>query len=111
MLRRIRIPMCMKMKTVILRIALGLAVLGTVGCEGYYGAYPGYSGPYYAGYGGPYYGGYQGSVTVAVGDRPYYVHGPGYYTGHSYYAWRPGHWGWRHGHRVWTHGHYVVRGY
>ena len=44
-------------------------------------AYPGY-GPYYGGgYGGgpyynrPYYGGYPGSVTVEVGDRPYYVHG------------------------------------
>ena len=33
MLRRIRIPVCMKMKTVILRIALGLAVLGAVGCK------------------------------------------------------------------------------
>ena len=101
----------MKMKSVILRIALGFAVLGAVGCEGYYAAYPGYSGPYYAGYGGPYYGGYPASVTVAVGDRPYYVYGPGYYAGHSYYVWRPGHWGWRHGHRVWTHGHYIVRGY
>jgi len=88
------------------------AALGVAGCEGYYSAYPGY-GPYYGGpnYGGPYYGGYPGSVTVEVGDRPYYVHGSGYYTGHTYYAWRAGHWGSRHGHRAWIHGHYVVRGY
>ena len=46
--------------------------------EATYTAYPGY-GPYYGGYGGgpyyngPYYGGYPGSVTVEVGDRPYYT--------------------------------------
>jgi len=112
----------MKMKSLILRLALVCAALGAAGCEGYYSAYPGY-GPYYGGpnyggpnyggpnYGGPYYGGYPGSVTVEVGDRPYYVRGPGYYAGHTYYAWRPGHWAWRHGQRVWIHGHYVVRGY
>jgi hypothetical protein len=83
------------------------AAFGAGGCEGYYSASPGY-GPYY---GGPYYGGYPGSVTVEVGDRPYYVHGPGYYVGHTYYVWRPGHWAWRHGQRVWIRGHYVVRGY
>jgi len=88
------------------------AVFGMAACEGYYSAYPGY-GPYHNGpyYGGPYYGGYPGSVTVEVGDRPYYVHGSGYYAGHTYYAWRAGHWRWRHGHRAWIHGHYVVRGY
>jgi hypothetical protein len=102
----------MKMKSLILRLALVCAALGAGGCEGTYSAYPGY-GPYYGGpnYGGPYYGGYPGSVTVEVGDRPYYVRGPGYYAGHTYYAWRPGHWAWRHGQRVWIHGHYVVRGY
>ena len=96
------------MKSVIFRLALGFAVLCAAGCEWYYAGYPGYYGPYY---GGPYYGGYPGSVTIAVGDRPYYAHGPGYYAGHTYYAWRPGHWAWRHGQRVWIHGHYVVRGY
>ena len=93
---------------------------GANGCTGYYGyppAYgPGYAGygaygPGYAGYGsyGPGYGAYPGSVTVAIGDRPYYTRGPGYYVGRSYYVWRPGHWAWRHGQRVWVHGHYVVR--
>jgi hypothetical protein len=103
------------------------AALAAVGCEGYYSASPGYgpyygggpyygSGPYYGGrYGsGPYYGGrayagYPGSVTVEVGDRPYYVRGPGYYQGRTYYVWKPGHWASRHGQRVWIHGHYVVR--
>lgn len=100
----------MKMKSFILHLALGFAVLCAAGCEGYYAANPGYHGPYYGGYGGPYYGGYPGSVTIAVGDRPYY-RGPGYWTGGAYYVWRPGHWAWRHGQRVWIRGHYVVRGY
>jgi hypothetical protein len=87
--------------------------LGAGGCEGTYTAYPGY-GPYYGGPGpGPYYGqgyaAYPGSVTVEVGDRPYYTHGPGYYVGRTYYVWRPGHWAWRHGQKVWIRGHYVVR--
>ena len=64
-------------------------------------------GPYY---GGPSYGGYPGSVTVEVGDRPYYVHGAGYYAGRTYYVWKPGHWVVRNGQRVWIHGHYIVRG-
>ena len=104
------------MKCSVLLFALVSAVLGLVGCGGYYSDYPGY-GPYYGGgYGGgqyynrPYYGGYPGSVTVAVGDRPYYRHGAGYYVGRSYYVWKPGHWSSRHGQRVWVHGHYVVRG-
>ena len=59
---------------------------------------------------GPYYGGYPGSVTVEVGDRPYYRSRAGYYVGRTYYVWRPGHWAWRNGQRVWIHGHYVVRG-
>ncbi len=62
----------MKIKPIILGIALVCAVLGASGCGGYYTAYPGY-GPYYGGYGpGPYYGS-PGSVTIAVGDRPYYL--------------------------------------
>jgi hypothetical protein len=79
---------------------------------GYYARYPGY-GPY-AGYGHPGYGypsyGYPGSITVEVGDRPYYTRGPGYYVGRSYYVWRPGHWVYRNGRRIWVHGHYVLRG-
>ena len=88
--------------------------LGAAGCEGTYTAYPGY-GPYYGGYGpygpayGPGYAAYPGSVTVEVGDRPYYNRGAGYYVGSSYYVWRPGHWTSRYGRRVWIHGHYVVR--
>lgn len=90
---------------VILPVLLLSALFWAAGCEGYYTAYPGY-GPYY---GGPYYGN-PGSVTIAVGDRPYYVRGPGYRYGGVYYVWRPGHWAWRHGQQVWIHGHYVVRG-
>lgn len=83
--------------------------------SGYY-AGPGYGPGYYAGsgyYGGPGYGypgyGYGSSVSVAIGDRPYYVRGPGYYAGRSYYVWRPGHWAVRNGRKVWIHGHYVLR--
>jgi len=102
--------MKMKLKCSIVLFVLICVALGVGGCEGNYAAYPG-SGPYYGGpyYGGPYYGGYPASVSIAVGDRPYYVHGPGYYTGRAYYVWRPGHWVWRHHQRVWIHGHYVVR--
>jgi hypothetical protein len=95
------------------------------GCTDYYASSPAY-GPGYAGYGpygtgygygrpyGPGYVGYPGygpgAVTVEVGDRPYYTHGPGYYVGRTYYVWRPGHWGWRNGNRIWIRGHYVIRG-
>ena len=48
-------------------------------------------------------------VNVVVGDRPYYVNGPGYYVGRVYWVWIPGHWRWRHHHRVWIHGHYAPR--
>jgi hypothetical protein len=102
-------------KCSVLLFALVSVALGLVGCGGYYTASPGY-GPYYGGYGGgpyynrPYYGGYPGSVTVEVGDRPYYRHGAGYYVGRTYYVWKPGHWASRNGQRVWIHGHYVVRG-
>jgi hypothetical protein len=95
--------------------------MGAGGCTdyygGYYGASPGYGpGPYYGGYGRGYgggyggYGGYPGGVTIAVGDRPYYTRGPGYWAGRTYYVWRPGHWAWRNGVRFWVRGHYVVRG-
>lgn len=84
-------------------LAALLLAIAVGGCGGpYYG--PGYAGP------GPYYGpgyGSSASVVVAVEDRPYYTHGPGYYVGRSYYAWRPGHWSRRHP-GVWVPGHYVL---
>jgi hypothetical protein len=49
------------------------------------------------------------AVSVAIGDRPYYVHGPYYYVGPVRYVWVPGRYAWRHHHRVWVHGFYVVR--
>lgn len=48
-------------------------------------------------------------ISIAIGDQPYYVHGPGYWYGGAYYVWVPGHWAWRHGHQVWIHGHYRIR--
>jgi hypothetical protein len=104
-----------KFKWTALLLFLVFVAIGAGGCDDYYSAYPGYGpyyggyGPYGAGYGPGYYAGYPGSVTVEVGDRPYYSRGPGYYVGRTYYVWRPGHWGWRYGQRVWIHGHYVVR--
>jgi hypothetical protein len=104
-----------KLKWTALLLFLVFVAIGAGGCDDYYGAYPGYGpyyggyGPYGAGYGHGYYAAYPGSVTVEVGDRPYYSRGPGYYVGHTYYDWRPGHWGWRYGQRVWIHGHYVLR--
>ena len=103
-----------RLKWSALLLLLISVALGAGGCEGTYTAYPGY-GPYYGGYGpygagyGPGYAAYPGSVTVEVGDRPYYNRGAGYYVGSSYYVWRPGHWTSRYGRRVWIHGHYVVR--
>ena len=72
----------MKTKRSFFSLILICAAIGFGGCADYYAGYPGY-GPNYGGpyYGGPYYGGYPGSVTIAVGDRPYYVHGSGYYVG------------------------------
>src|SRR6266851_1828102 len=122
---------CMRTNTKSKRSALLLlllpVVMGIGGCADYYAGspaygpgYPGY-GPGYPGYGpygrgyagnGPYGPGYvaaPGSVTVEVGDRPYYQHGPGYYVGRTYYVWRRGDWGWRGGQRVWIRGHYVLR--
>jgi len=48
-------------------------------------------------------------VSVGIGDRPYYVHGPYYYVGPARYVWVPGYWGHRYHHRVWIHGYYVRR--
>src|SRR6266487_3813163 len=83
-------------RRLILLVLLLSALFWAGGCEGNYTGYPGY-GPYYGP--GPYYGG--GSVVVAVGDRPYYARGPGYWSGRVYYVWRPGHWRYRYGQRVW----------
>ena len=118
MISGIRITSRMKIKaSYCLLLVVTSAALGLGGCADYYAGYPGY-GPYYSGanyggpyYGRPYYGGYPGSVTVAVGDRPYYTRGPGYWSGNRYYVWKPGHWVYRNGQKVWRRGHYVVRGY
>ena len=99
----------------ILLLLLLSVVIGAGGCTDYYAGSPAY-GPGYAGCGpyGPGYAGspgyaYPGSVTVEIGDRPYYTRGAGYYVGPAYYVWAPGHWAWRHHHRVWIHGHYGLR--
>jgi hypothetical protein len=108
--------------TILLLLLLSLTI-GAGGCTDYYGSHPAYGpgyagGPYGPGYAGngPYGPGYAGSpgyvaapgsVTVEIGDRPYYNRGAGYYVGHAYYVWVPGHWS-RH-HHVWIHGHYVLR--
>ena len=70
---------------------------------GYYGS-PYYNSGYYPGYAST------GYISVAVGDRPYYTHGQGYWAGPRYYTWHHGYWHRNHGHRVWVHGNYVVRG-
>ena len=95
--------LCIKTGALLL-ILVSVAIAG-VACTGpYYGPGPGYAGPGP----GPYYGSGYGSstsVVVAVGDRPYYTRGPGYYVGRAYYAWRPGHLSRR---GVWIPGHYVL---
>ena len=48
-------------------------------------------------------------LSIEIGDRPYYNHGPWYYEGRVRWYWVPGHWAWRHHHRVWIHGYYVRR--
>jgi hypothetical protein len=74
---------------------------------GYYGS------PYHntGYYGSGYYPGYAstGYMSIAVGDRPYYTHGTGYWVGPRYYTWHHGYWGRHHGHRAWVHGYYVIR--
>jgi hypothetical protein len=102
----------------ILSVLLVCLACGAGGCADRYGAYPAYGRGYYAGgpgygpgpgYAYPGYGYPGGSVTIEVGDRPYYTRGPGYYVGRAYYVWKPGHWAQRHGRKVWIHGHYVLR--
>jgi hypothetical protein len=48
-------------------------------------------------------------IDIAIGDRPYYVHGPWYWNHGVRWYWIPGHWGWRHHHQVWIPGHYAPR--
>ena len=97
----------------ILSVLLLCIACGAGGCaDECYGAYPAYGSGYgygarYPGYGPGY--GYPGSVSVEIGDRPYYTRGAGYYAGRAYYVWRPGHWRWRNGRKVWIHGQYVLR--
>jgi hypothetical protein len=45
------------------------------------------------------------SFSIEIGDRPYYSHGPRYYSGDYEMVWVAGHWS--NHHRTWTHGHYV----
>jgi hypothetical protein len=44
-------------------------------------------------------------LSIEIGDRPYYSHGPRYWEGQYEMIWVPGHWS-RYGHR-WVHGHYI----
>ena len=46
-------------------------------------------------------------LNIDVGDRPYYVHGGGYWANGVYWVWVPGHWGPHH--REFFHGHYARR--
>lgn len=45
-------------------------------------------------------------LSIEIGDRGYYNHGPYYYANGYRMVWVPGHWG--HHHR-WVHGYYVRR--
>lgn len=47
-------------------------------------------------------------VFISIGDRPYYSHGPYYWSGPVRYVWVPGHYRWHHHHQVWIHGYYTV---
>ena len=49
------------------------------------------------------------SLSINVGDQPYYTHGPGYWSRGVYYVWVPGHSTWRNHHKVWVAGHYRAR--
>ena len=44
------------------------------------------------------------SFTINVGDQPYYLYGPGYWSNGTHYCWVHGHW--NRFHTVWIHGHY-----
>lgn len=49
-----------------------------------------------------------GLISVEIGDRPYFTHGPRYSERGYDYVWAPGHW--VNHHRRWIHGQYVVAG-
>ena len=42
-------------------------------------------------------------ISIEIGDRPFYRHGPRYWAGDYEMIWVPGH----HSRRGWVHGHYV----
>lgn len=44
-------------------------------------------------------------ISIEIGDRPYYQHGPQYWAGDYQMIWVPGHRS-EYSHR-WIHGHYV----
>jgi hypothetical protein len=45
------------------------------------------------------------TFSIEIGDRPYYSHGPRYWSGDYEMIWVPGHWS---NHRQrWVHGHYI----
>lgn len=48
-------------------------------------------------------------ISIEVGDRPYYRHGPYYWHRGARWYWVPGRWVWRHNRKVWIHGHYAPR--
>ncbi len=47
---------------------------------------------------------YAQHITVEIGDRGYYTHGPEYRRYGHRWVWVPGHWNRYHTH--WIHGHY-----
>ena len=48
-------------------------------------------------------------ISIEIGDRPYYRHGPYYWHRGTRWYWVPGRWVWRHNRKVWIHGHYAPR--
>jgi len=46
-------------------------------------------------------------ISIEIGDRPYYSHGPYYWEHGVRWYWVPGHWRWHHGRKVFVHGHYT----
>jgi hypothetical protein len=49
------------------------------------------------------------SISIEIGDRPHYRHGPWYWNNGVRWYWVPGHWRWHHGNKIWVHGHYAPR--
>jgi hypothetical protein len=48
-------------------------------------------------------------ISIDIGDRGYYNHGPWYWNNGVRWYWVPGHWVWRYHRRIWIHGYYVPR--